>query len=254
MNNSSLPSASQAIAILQTIQKFTAIENLAFWVAPNSILTLAGGRTYCDGVFYNDNLSIISSWQKEIESGARIIADNFDVLSYEVKHERTGRDESYVSYDVFFKKNLASSIKSSRLINDTVIENLTIDKMGKEIIELLRTNVDETIAEESIRTHVVLGVLLGYPDVAILDYLLDDEQRDPFSAPYIDADIRGAKYYDCPQPIYQYRRTLITNPEIIAHETLWSNILKEYYTSDFHKSLEADPQFQAKLKEIGSLN
>lgn len=79
------------------------------------------------------------------------------------------------------------------------------------------------------------------------------EDRDPFGEPDMPADIRGADYYICPQPVYSYPRSLAGEPDITRHEQLWSKILIGYYTSDFHKTLEKDEKFLEKAKEIGNL-
>jgi hypothetical protein len=248
------PCANSVIKIFKAIINETDSSKLAYLVTPNVILTLSGVRSYCDGIYYSEEMKNLKQWKKEIEECLSLVSKFTEIQYKNVSVGIASIGDSCVSFDVILKRGAVWSIQRSSLLNHGVLEILDTTHSVDDFMKLLDDNLRNDFVDRDIRSHVAFGIALGYPDVAILDYLQDDEQRDPFSAPYIDADIRGAKYYDCPQPIYQYRRTLITNPEIIAHETLWSNILKEYYTSDFHKSLEADPQFQAKLKEIGSLN
>jgi len=101
--------------------------------------------------------------------------------------------------------------------------------------------------------HIAFGIQLGYPDEAIVASVGDWQADDPFAEPLIQADIRSAAYYMCPQPVYHFSRSLAANPEIATHEQSWSKILKDYYTSDFHRSLEANAEFQQKAEELGNL-
>lgn len=98
--------------------------------------------------------------------------------------------------------------------------------------------------------HVAFGILVGYPDKAILGSATEWEKDDPFAESLIDAAIRGSWYYICPRPVYSYPRRLVIDPDINTHERLWSKILKDYYKSEFHKQLEADKSFQQKLNRL----
>ena len=253
MSNNNLSNADQAIHILTSLRDITSNQHLAYWVAPNTILTLAGLRGYCDGVFYNDDNTVLKRWQEEIKEGVEALASLAHVYAHEINIQMTTLNESYVSYNLLLRAGLEQSITSSRLINPDVLEKLVEGLTGEEVMNEMRSSV-ATIAgleDSEFISHCAFGILLGYPDVAIRDYLHEELGRDEFSTPLIDADIRGATYYICPQPVYSYHRDIMADPQIINHEQLWSRVLKDYYTSDFHRQLEADASFKNKLIEIG---
>jgi hypothetical protein len=50
--------------------------------------------------------------------------------------------------------------------------------------------------------------------------------------------------------VYIYPRPLVSDPEITAHEQLWSGILKDFYTSSLHQKLTKSPAFQNQITAL----
>lgn len=68
------PSASTAIEILRQLEQAAGKEQLAYWVAPNTVLTLAGARGYCDGIFRSNNRATLQRWETELHTSLRILS------------------------------------------------------------------------------------------------------------------------------------------------------------------------------------
>ena len=89
--------------------------------------------------------------------------------------------------------------------------------------------------------HTVIGVMKGYPDLAITSMIKDRAQytgeprnRRFTQVPYSD-------YYPGPQPNYGYDPK--DEAEILPHVNAWGKLLEDYYTSPTHTKLEQDPDF-----------
>jgi len=251
---SSSPSAQTAIDILVQLRDKVGPATLAYLVTPNSILTLSGARAYCDGVFYHSSKKQLTQWTAEMAQSIEALKSITDIYFAEAKVDKSTSKESYAGYDAVFMQGLKFVFGNTKLVNDGASEltqqRLTGEKLVDAICLLLKH--DERFKKYSNENlnHMAFGILVGYPDKAILGSVSDWEKDDPFAEPLIDADIRGSWYYICPRPVYSYSRHLVTDPDINAHERLWSTILKDYYKSEFHKQLESDKSFQQKLKQL----
>lgn len=253
------PTAQHAIDLLGVVHKELGAAHLAYWTLPNTILTLSGARAFCDGVFWNyapDGKAEI--WHHEITEGLKIIEKNTDILWSETGIVETSTDTRYASYELITAAGLRYVLSQTELVPSATYDPTTnttysLQEMQEAFTSALKSNSRVNHHTKENLNHIAFGILLGYPDIAITESTLKWEENDPFAEPLIDADIRGAKYYICPQPIYSYPRQLMTNPAIQAHEKLWSQILRDYYTSDFHKMLEKDKSFMNKMKELDNL-
>jgi hypothetical protein len=254
------PTARMAIATLEKIRADCGNAALAFWVTPNTILTLSGARPYCDGVFWDDdNKGLLDTWQDEINASIKVLQRNCRVIVAEaaVKEARPG--EQYAGYELVLEDGLRYVLEHTNLVSSDMYDQLAATHSLEGIMGLLEKELLERLHDEGYdKTHVndiAFGLLLGYPDKAMLESVKKwGEDRGPFSEPDMPADIRGADYYICPKPEYSYPRSLAGDKEIINHEHIWSTILKDYYTSDFHKLLEKDAAFQAKANDIGNIS
>lgn len=253
-----VPDAKIAITILQPLLDATSPASLAYWTTPNVILTLSGARAYCDGVFWDDDArSTLKSWVKEIEESFNSLNRICDLTVSGTSIAKAPSDDFYASFEIVSETGLRQVITQTTLLDDATFDTLIKQKTLKGLLEEMKLNLKEVkdlakYNDEDIN-HIAFGILLGYPDSAIIGTVSGWQVDDPFAEPLIRADIRGASYYTCPQPVYDYPRELVSDPTINAHEQLWSKILRDYYDSDFHKNLEADSEFQLKLKELGSL-
>lgn len=74
--------------------------------------------------------------------------------------------------------------------------------------------------------NITFGMLLGYPGEAIASVLYDDVSRIHRNT---EARILHAYAFDGAVPIYDYKKSLRKNANIVAHEKLWSDILDLVY-------------------------
>lgn len=252
------PNAQKAITILRKLKKECGPASLAYFALPNVILTLSGARAYCDGVFWDDDQKgLLKTWNKEINESLVVLERISDIFLAKASITEARPGETYAGYELLTKDGLEYSLKNSKLVRHTPLESFLRLKSFEDIQGLV---IDDLKNQDSLRDktkedlqHISFGFLLGYPDAAVLAVNPEPDADDPFRQSSVNANIRGSGYYICPQPDYFYPYSLYGNPEIVQNEQQWSNILIDYYTSDFHKELEEDLTFQAKLKELGSL-
>lgn len=256
------PDANLAIKALSPLREQLGPQYLAYWVLPNVILTLSGARAYCDGVFWdNDEEDVLRKWGQEIAESAAIIKKGSKVLWSEqgIKEARPG--EKYAGYDFIFEAGLLYVLTNTSLLSGALVDQLkhcaTAEDFSKLMVDNLRSQTKfENLSAENLN-DIAFGILVGYPDKAIVESVKswqdEQDESNAFSESLMDADIRGANYYICPQPVYSYPRHLVNDSTITANEKLWSSILKDYYTSDFHQSLESETTFQQRMQELGNL-
>lgn len=250
------PSASSAIKILAKIHEVGGSSMVAYWVAPNVILTLSGARGFCDGVFWsqNQNQNQLTAWDKDIKQSIELIKSCCPVLVASSDIRTVRGDQTFASFDLILEDGLRAALRQTRLLGKE-LPDLSKTKANpsvaqEEIVKNLRTNSEfKKYSSENIN-HMAFGIMLGYPDKAILGSVESWESANGGDE-LIDATIDSSDYYTCPQPAYAYPPSLAKDADIIAHEQAWSHILSDYYQSDFHKLLEADSGFQVKIKELG---
>jgi hypothetical protein len=252
------PKAESAIRRLTPVAEKLGPRYAAFFVLPNVVLTLAGARTYADGVFYHpESIKQAEIWRDEIAKGLRVLQEA-EPMAVRVSI-KPSLGQQMVSYDMLLQQNIESifgnyswmdaidrSIVLRAQFDFKLFDRLTAVIAGKDLGKGFDPPARRS---DEVNSHVMTGMLLGYPQPAIQDALTTDRSG-PFAPVLVDADIRGAAYYRCPQPVYQYGRGLVKNPLINAHEKLWSGILEDFYSSSFHKNLAADPEFAAQIEAI----
>ncbi len=254
-NKNGTPNASKAIEILAELLQKTKVSNLAYLVTPNTVLTLSGARGYCDGVYYheNDDKDTLKYWVDEISETIEILKGITDIVLSESLVSTTVSNEPCASYEIVFDEGLEHTLEETMLLGSVeksdLLEKSSMKKLMNKLENLLKSSKEfENLSKDNIN-YMAFGILLGYPDSAITE-TYDRWEVGPFDERLVDANIRGANYYICPQPVYSYPRHLINDSKIRAHEELWSKILFDFYNSEFHKLLTKDSSFSAKLKEL----
>jgi hypothetical protein len=250
------PSVQKAIDLLVRLQAKTTPSTLAYWVTPNTVLTLCGARAYCDGVFYGPKAEL-KNWRQEVDNSIDVIKSLTDVYFADTKMHRNQFGD-YVWYELVLSEGIGYISNQSVLLTQaqlTQILNLAKpDLLQPTLRRLLKANPKLSAYNTSHLDHLGFGIMLGYPDKAILASVTYWQADDPEADKLVDANITGADFYNCPQPIYAYPRSLIDDPTIRAHEQLWSKLLKDFYASDFHKALAKNPDFHIKAKRLGLLD
>ncbi|HTE57463.1 MAG TPA: hypothetical protein VK694_01875 [Verrucomicrobiae bacterium] len=246
------PTAQLAIDILKPLVAELGPAQAAFWVTPTMVLTLSGARGIADGVFYTNDVTLQAKWQQELRAALKIFDKTRPEPMIVVGSHTNPMGRVYVSYDVLFVPGLEYALHQTKLLSDAdkikllhgPIDNESLGVMTK----LLKHHPDTKEFDEEFLGHVATGILLGYPDQAIVGALKARLQGASF-VPF--AHIKYADFYHCPQPIYERPDDLKNNVSIKKHEQDWSKLLKDFYTSDFHKDLAKDPAFMEKAKQIG---
>lgn len=251
------PNFQTAIDTLSHLQDKVGPASLAYFVSPNIIITLSGARAYCNGVLYPENNEELQDWTRQIAEYLNVLKSTTDVYFSESNTAETAvTHEQYAGFDVLLTEGLSNSLKNTQLLDDTASTLIEQKLTGKELMDEIVTRLKKNdklsdYSEEDLR-HIAFGILVGYPDKAITASIDKwGEDRSEALDPLIDARIAEAAHYSCPQPVYSYPKSLENDPDIVAHERLWSSILQDFYKSDFHKKLAKDPAFQVKAKELG---
>ncbi len=246
-----MPNAAAAITILEKLLAEVGPAHMPYWVCPNMVLTFAGARGYGDGIFWGSK-NQAAAWQKEVDSDLKILKRLTDIYMSESGSTTSTMGETGASYDLVLRKGLDQTLETTSILSfdPNSLKDRTPETAMKALCAAVVAAQGKGFTEEEVG-HIAFGVLLGYPDAAILGSTRAVRNaQDPFAEHTIEADIRGADYYICPQPVYDYPHHLAGDPSIQAHEQLWSKILKDFYTSDFHKKLAQDASFKAKLAEL----
>jgi hypothetical protein len=131
------PSAQTAIKILSALKDQTNSATLAYWVTPNTVLTLSGARAYCDGVFYHDDKKKLEAWTKEMKDSIKILETITNVYFAEAKVDKSTSKESYAGYDVILRQGLEFVLKNTGLLGSKKVELIQQKLKGKQLIEAL---------------------------------------------------------------------------------------------------------------------
>lgn len=252
------PIVDPVIELFNSISRQLGPQYLAYWALPNTVLTLCGARAYCDGVFWgNGNKDSLDVWDKEINESLEVIKKQVTVVWSDASVKQVRSGEKYANFELITKGGLHHALTHTGLLDmmsfDEVEARASLPKIADLFVAKLKAQAEFKKYPEQSLHDIAFGILLGYPDKAIAESVLKWNDDDPFAEPIIDADIRGGNYYICPQPVYSYPRHLVNDPAIVTHEKLWSRLLKDYYQSGFHKSLEKNSGFQRKMHELGNL-
>lgn len=250
------PSAQAAIHVLRPLSNIVGPATTAYFISPNTVLTLSGARGIADGVFYSSDKTTRDTWRQEITSAIDALKTLVDVYSFSVEEAKNPSGDNYVTYAFLLREGLQYSLMNTRLLSvspDKLLEQAT---PPATLSQTIKDNLKESVAKQysdQDRSYIATGLMLGYPDKAIIGSIGQWwHQGDPFASRMIEADIRGAGYYRCPQPVYSYPRSLAADPDIMQHEALWSGILKDFYESSFHQKLVQQADFQDKLRILGN--
>lgn len=89
--------------------------------------------------------------------------------------------------------------------------------------------------------HMVLGITYGYPDRALIDFLqwLKSHRKHHMASSKIPYSDR----YECSQPNFTYLPGHEMEPSIQKTIRQWGKILKDFYMSPWHLTIEKDRDF-----------
>ncbi len=225
-----------------------------YLVLPNAVLTLANARGFSDGVFYHADKTVLKLWQNEMRQLFTFLKKQRGFI-YVTEIIPNPGNQWYVGYDFMNPDGLRATLPSYTFFDASKLEKIvqhdSLVTMTEDLMHQLSQSPMLMNSYSDYVEDITSGVILGYPEKAILGSVNRFNQpTDEFPEQLMQANIRGADYYQCPQPIYDYPRKLVNDPDIKKHEALWSDILQTYYTSPLHKQLTQDKTFVAKIKAL----
>lgn len=248
------PSVLHAINAVGLVKDKLGPDYCAFIVQPNTVLTLADARGFADSVFYHPKPEVLKVWRKAQKDVLSLLGETRDLI-FTLTTSKNPSGENYSSSDLINRVGLAYSFNHysflSKTDNAVLLKAATPQKVVEAFKTLLRKKPIFTKYNRDQIMHIASGVCLGYPEKAILStldsYLIEPNE---FTPREVEANILGAAYYSCPQPVYSYPRHLITDKDIVDHEKLWSQILMDFYKSDLHQQLAKNKHFQKQIRDL----
>ena len=116
-----------------------------------------------------------------------------------------------------------------------------MDQISAAAEKYFNIKSEDTTSNDALN-HLMAGLLLGYPDQALLDLY------DVITGKKIDllmlSKIPYEDYYDNPQPNFQYLPEHEKDESINNIKKSWANLLKEFYENRWHTALEKDTNFR----------
>jgi hypothetical protein len=96
--------------------------------------------------------------------------------------------------------------------------------------------------------QLLVGVVKGYPDRAILGYI--EALAAGTEASTVYSDISHAREYSGPEPNYRYAAVDRNDYDILTHQQRWGKILGDFYASDWHQAMKDSQQFTEGLAQL----
>ncbi|HEY9773730.1 MAG TPA: hypothetical protein V6C81_07960 [Planktothrix sp.] len=199
---------------------------------PNVVLTLAGvrGQTefYLSGVKESDTDQLTRLNEESQKRGIHLEWRNFPEQDGMVVGMRNlagyERTISQTSLPGVAKYDIASGWDGLNAWYKQTFDGL--EKAKQEGLYLPQTDIG----------HMVIGVAKGYPDPAV-ESIASGVPHEL----WVDSRVPYAGYYNCAQPNFDYE--IEDAAAVRPLVALWGTVLKNYYDSDYHSTLESDPAF-----------
>lgn len=247
------------INFLEEIEKTFGPEHCAYWVGPNIVLTLCDERAYCDGVFWGDT-NEINHWKADLEKHFSLFLNHFPVAFHRVYVDNNDKlSDQYVCLEVITNAGLQSLPD----IYKDLIRPFDLPKepfvSEPDVFSYLSANLNQKTTKSystENMNHLIYGMLLGYPEKAILANVEAWQDADSgnrktdVTEGSLQANIAYADRYPCPIPVYDYPPSMKDDPEIKQHEKRWSETLGGFYNSTFHNYLARNESFQKKIEDL----
>lgn len=255
--------AKRALDVLQTIGE-VAPQTLPIFLAANSVLTISGVRTY-DA--YREFYDFYNGREK---AAVTSVLDNQGITMLFTDQKLRKSSFNDTSFELINNHGLTAVWETYRLPNvDYWPPDIKLDKAYDEahflawsyIVEGALANMMDNdtlpkvwLTDRYAAHNIRFGMLLGYPAKAIESFLWTSsaviEANSITGVKALQARIRHHDAYYAAWPDYDYAAVLIDDPEVIAHEELWSLILDEVYASEWHAGIQADKCFAEALEKV----
>jgi hypothetical protein len=249
--------ADGALRVLGDLEKHAPI-TLPTFLSSNSILTLSGVRAfdayhefydYIDGNQAASATKILKQHGIYLEYGNRLFSMHQSGSSrvFELLNEGAFR-ELWDTYE--FPVGVECRAVSLKFPYDAVHTTAWLETVDNELASAMNNDLlprawlNDWYAPFNIR----FGMMLGYPAKAIESILWEAIGLQHESNAY--ATIQHHDAYYAAQPIYSFAKSLAKDPEIVAHQTLWSDVLDRVYSSPWHTQVKHSAAFK---EAMGSL-
>lgn len=229
-------------------------------VTAGPVLTVAGLKA--DGFLYGFPLSnsIWEQWQKLNEE-----IKDWSLYFKPVIVSKLSNDLSLTNANFYNLKGLERKIAHSPLILDKLGLSpysantgvVGFQKWESDFHFALEDAIEEGVFDKDTDFHVMYdGVILGYPDRAILDYerclrnggdpRLDLLQTDILRHPF-------ARKYAGEQPTFDFEAESAADPEIVEYTLRAQEVLDGFYSSPWFQKTEKEETFQKAYAELKAL-
>lgn len=220
-------------------------------VEPNVILAISGIKGYADIAWVKlnqdeikkfelanerlSNLGLKVVYPKRIKGDSEIRSIALENFKGVERKTRTTKIPGVITYES--SSGNTGLMNWYRNINDSLKEAQKAGKISEE--------VDLEILFE--------GIILGYPDQAILDfekcYRTGNVRKDLLPADIIST-IPEAKKYPGAVPEFDYYPEHKDDPEIVEYISKARRILEEFYQSDWFKEMSQTQEFQESRQKV----
>lgn len=226
--------AHTAIEILTKLKTQYPKEFRSCFRCPSEVLTLSGVRAF--DTYYDFGLDADKTTIQAIKQTLR--KHGIVLLEHESKILGESPDNAYSLLNMHALQeipNVYSGVLGWTAPPDSIdtIDDFYLWRLLWDQNVLLGDNSDES--KELVKRWLALdlgaihninfGMLLGYPGEAIVS-LLENPDDDRV---LVRASIRHHDRFDGAHPVYNYAKELQSDPNIINHQKLWSDILDEVY-------------------------
>src|SRR5690606_33922795 len=124
-------------------------------------------------------------WTAEMAQSIDALKTITDIYFAEAKVDKSTSKEDYAGYDAVFTNGLNFVLDNTELLGDSKL-NLAQQRLsGEKLIEAMCRLLEQDgrfkqFNKENLN-HIAFGILVGYPDKAILDSVSNWEIDDPFA-------------------------------------------------------------------------
>lgn len=237
------PEVESVIEVLKSVEAALGAGACARLVESNIVLTLAGERGQTE--YFGDSL-------EAGETDAKLLNPILEAAGI--------RLSALPSQGGRLLMNIDSLEGYERVSKNSRIPGIEpFDKSGgweglQNWVTTSSKGVNEACLDRRIVTHgtpdnIFAGAIKGYPDRAVIGIFSIPDTYENMGL-FNKARIAHADAYDAAQPIYTFLKDDANSPDIIEHQQRWSEILEQFYESDYHKRLAAQPEFIAARSKL----
>lgn len=247
------PTAERAVKILDGLKEKVKPKILALLCHPNIVLTLTGARAQTEDYILHPT----EEDRTALEHAAGVLQEyGITVLIEDEIDRRTYDNAEILGFFMIDFAILAEASRSTKIPGILPFDPSSgvegMQAWMQDCIQSLDAQKRDGALDQRIGAddymHIVAGIAKGYPDKAILSFMVANQESES-DKPVLSSDIAHADEYQCPEPNYGYGEELADDPDILAHQKLWGDLLAGFYGSRLHQEISADPRYRALLSK-----